>query len=135
MTIVDNFTNTEVVNQDNMHEIIFRIVPDTIVNGGTAEHIFEVPLDLDADVITFSILYNNGVETIIEKIKEDRESVSYEVFDNGTSIITCRLSVDDSLEFKWNRITKVQLKFVLLSGEIMYSEKYPVNVIATIDNK
>lgn len=134
MAILDIFTESNVVDQENIHYYPIPTQYDTIVRGGTIEHTFELPLDIDARLETFEIFYKNGITEVIHKTKYD-ESVSYSVISDHWSIVSCILSPEETIKFEFNRPTYAQLKFLTKNGFILYSAVHPVKVISAIDNQ
>ena len=102
-----------------------------IITGQSVSHSFSVPFNAETDLADYEIIYKTGVDIILRRSKNDLET---SVTDDGSSVITCYLSSDDSKKFD-NTIldTFAQLKFVMLDGTSSYSALYRIIVINSLE--
>ena len=102
-----------------------------IITGQSVSHSFIVPFNAETDLADYEIIYKTGVDIILRRSKNDLET---SVTDDGSSVITCSLSSDDSKKFD-NTIldTFAQLKFVMLDGTSSYSALYRIIVINSLE--
>lgn len=102
-----------------------------IITGQSVSHSFIVPFNAETDLADYEIIYKTGVDIILRRSKDDLET---SVTDDGSSVITCYLSSDDSKKFN-NTIldTFAQLKFVMLDGTSSYSAVYRIIVINSLE--
>ena len=102
-----------------------------IITGQSVSHSFSVPFNVETELADYEIIYKTGVDIILRRSKNDLET---SVTDDGSSVITCYLSSDDSKKFN-NTIldTFAQLKFVMLDGTSSYSALYKIIVINSLE--
>ncbi len=102
-----------------------------IMTGETAIHTFEVPFNVEEECDNFEVIYQLGIKPIIIK-----SSYSLTVFidENGNSIITCKLNPNETKLFETTCLdTKVQIKFVMNDGSVIFSDIYKVIVNDSLD--
>ena len=105
--------------------------PLEIMAGETTSHSFDVPFNLANECFNVEVIYQLGVEPVIIKGIPDIEII---VIENDNSIVTCKLSPEETILFKNTLLdTHVQLKFYLNDGSIVYSEIYKVFVNDALD--
>lgn len=126
-----NYPQPEDYIPNNMHTCHPQFKID-IMTGETASHSFEVPFDVEASCLNYYVMYKLGIELIIEKDKNHLEVNKT----NCGSIITCRLSSEETSKFAHTCLsTKVQLRFMMANGEILYSEIYNVGVTSSLSSE
>lgn len=104
-----------------------------IMTGETAVHSFEIPFDVDEACEELEVMYKTGLTIVLSKLREDLEVI---VDENGTSIITCVLSSDETMLFRDTTLdTKVQIRFKMKDGTTSYSDIYPVTVVVSLDSR
>ena len=100
-----------------------------IMAGETAIHTFEVPFNIDANCNKIEVIYKLGINPVIIKYKLDTV-----INHDNTSSITCTLTPEETLLFKSTFLAaKVQLKFYMKDGSIVYSEIYNIRVSQALD--
>lgn len=137
---------------DNLRPIqgpcnLFRFLDcdfDYITVGGTTEHTFIVPINIEESVKSLHIYYRYGLNIVVDKTIDD---ITYYVDeDKHTTAIKCVLSPSDTALFgDWYRDASVQLKFVLVDedsedsdefdhkkGSVLYSDIYPLKVLRSL---
>lgn len=102
-----------------------------IITGQSVSHSFSVPFNVETELADYEIIYKTGVDIILRRSKNDLET---SVTDDGSSVITCSLSSDDTKKFN-NTIldTFAQLKFMMLDGTSSYSAVYRIIVINSLE--
>ena len=102
-----------------------------IITGQSVSHSFSVPFNAETDLADYEIIYKTGVDIMLRRSKNDLETI---VKDDGSSVITCYLSSDDSKKFD-NTIldTFAQLMLVMLDGTSSYSAVYRIMVINSLE--
>ena len=102
-----------------------------IITGQSVSHSFIVPFNVETELADYEIIYKTGVDIILRRSKNDLET---SVTDDGSSVITCSLSSDDTKKFN-NTIldTFAQLKFMMLDGTSSYSALYRIIVINSLE--
>lgn len=103
-----------------------------IMAGETAIHSFDIPFNVEDDCTMVEVIYKLGIEPVV--IKNNMFYLDILVNDDDTSVVTCKLTPDDTLLFKNTALdTHVQLKFYMNDGSIVYSEIYKVFVKDSLD--
>lgn len=104
-----------------------------IMTGETAEHIFEIPFNVEDSCNNLEIIYKLGLTPILVK---DINGAEFTLTDHNTTIIKCVLSEEETSLFNSSILdTKVQLKFYMKNDTITYSEIYDVKVVDSLDSK
>lgn len=114
---------------------------DYITVGGTTEHTFIVPINIEESVKALDIYYKYGLDVVLDKTLND---ITYYVDeDKNTTAIKCVLSPSDTSLFKdWYRDATVQLKITLIDedsdeeddkeGSVLYSDIYYLKVLKSL---
>ena len=103
-----------------------------IMAGETAIHTFDVPFNVEDDCSLVEVIYKLGIKPIV--VKNNMYYLDILVDEDGKSIITCKLSPEETLLFKNTTLdTHVQLKFYMNDGSIVYSEIYEVFMKDALD--
>lgn len=103
-----------------------------IMAGETAIHSFDIPFNVEDDCSLVEVIYKLGLEPVV--IKNNMYYLDIWVGDDGKSIITCKLSPEETLLFKNTTLdAHVQLKFYMNDGSIVYSEIYKVFMKDALD--
>lgn len=104
---------------------------DNIITGQAVTHSFEIPFNVKTDLLDYELIYKTGVEILIDKHKEDLETL---ILDDGTSIISCSLNSDESKKFDNILLdTFAQIKFTMLDGTFTFSEIYKIKVLNSLE--
>lgn len=102
-----------------------------IMVGETAIQSFDIPFNVEEVCTDWKIIYKMGVDVVLIKEKQDIDVVTE---DDGTSILTCTLTPTETTLFSSTILdTHVQIKFIMKTNEIVYSEIYKVNVRDSLD--
>ena len=103
-----------------------------IMTGETSKHTFEVPFDVtnEEEVADYEVIYKLGLKPVII-----RNSYSLEALKTPCgSTITCELSPEETKLFQDTLLsTRVQIKFYMAGGIIMFSDIYNVKVMDALD--
>ena len=102
-----------------------------IMTGETSIHSFDIPFNVEEVCTIVEVIYKLGIEPVIIKNNYYLEFIAEP---DGTSIVTCKLTPEETLLFKNTALdTHVQLKFYMKNGSIAYSEIYKVFVSDSLD--
>lgn len=121
MEMFDNYPQTEVPNNRCKCFPEFHL---DIMTGETASHTFEIPFNVKTDCLKCEVLYKLGIKLILQK----SEGLEILETDKG-SVVTCKLSAQETALFGHTCLdAKVQLRFTMNNGAILYSDIYNVSV-------
>ena len=102
-----------------------------IMTGETASHSFDIPFNVEDEALNYYVIYKLGIDVILVK---DKENLIVTEEDDGTSVITCGLSEEETKMFSSTILdTSVQLKFLFKDNSIAYTDIYSVNVVDALD--
>ena len=102
-----------------------------IMVGETSVQSFDIPFNVEDDCTNWEIIYKLGLELVLTKKKEDIDIITE---DDGTSILTCVLTPAETKLFNSTILdTLVQIKFIMKTGETIYSDIYKVIIRNSLD--
>lgn len=102
-----------------------------IMTGETAEHIFEIPFNVEEDCLSVEVIYKQGLKPVIIK---DESQIDIVITEHNTSVITCVLTPSETLLFSNSLLnTRVQLKFYMTNKTVSYSDIYKVKIVNSLD--
>lgn len=102
-------------------------VDSFIIRGGTKEHSFRLPFELDI-VKKLRISYKQNGQLIMEKNLRDISLIDGD-------LIYYTLSEKDTLKFSPDDIVTVQLRAELSTGKVITSEIFYVEVVDVVDDR
>lgn len=104
----------------------------TIMAGETTVHSFEIPFNIEEEMLDYNIIYRLGSSNVIIKTKEEIEVIPYDE-DLGFSILTSKLSADETAIFANTFLScEIQIKLVLSDGSTIFTDKYPVELSTAV---
>lgn len=126
--MLENYTTTE--NSNNRFRFLESDPKDEIVIGGTCMHVFVLPFVYSSVATRCKIIYNQGIETVLEKSDQDCEIIE----DRFCTKLLLKLQPLETLKFKFCCLeTAVQIKVVSNQNEILYTEKNSLCVKNPLD--
>lgn len=129
-TKFDNLPDDYVPNNEPINECCCSN-NDFIITGQSVSQSFNVPFNVETDLLDYELIYKTGVDFIIRRGKSELETF---IMEDNTSIITCSLSSDDTKKFDNTLLdTFAQFKFTMLDGTCTYSDIYKIKVLNSLE--
>lgn len=131
MSMFDNYNN---IPEDYIPDNRIRFLTvdneykDTIIIGGTCEHVFIIDMDFNTDISDAYVTYKQGTE--YKLIKNKSEMALEVVTESGElpyTIVSVTLTPEETSLFNsYNRDLDVQMKLILTNGDIIYTRIYKI---------
>ncbi|MBO7079593.1 MAG: hypothetical protein J6W64_07280 [Bacilli bacterium] len=132
MSVVNGFTETTIMDQDNMHKILVYTNPNFLVLGATCSFAFLIEGIYLDHILELEFIFKDGIIPMFTKLLSNEEIQIVEE-DYAKLLISTTLSADETSQFKFNRIAIAQLKFTLIDGTVVYSDLTQLITVPSID--
>ena len=132
-TVVNGFTETTVMDQDNMHKILVYVNPNILTLGATCSFAFLIDGIYLENILDIEFIYKDGIIPMFTKLYSANE-ISVIEDEPARLLITSILTAEETAQFKFNRLATAQLKFILIDGTVIYSDLAKLETVYSIDN-
>lgn len=112
---------------------------DQVIRGANSELAFILPFSISQELKNINLLIFQGIEEKLNYSKENLNIIEEQVDDEGyefNSNIMCYLTAQDTSKLNtYNDETFCQFKMILTNDDVIYSRKYKIKIVSTLDNQ